>query len=271
MAGAAAGSEAEALAGAVGPFVRTAPLAAAASVVVAAADAAMARDPLGPARRVAALLATGNRTLRVVAPSRFFGGRIPGRGDDHRWQTISLPQGTGRLDQVHVPAALTGADALIVVNRLPGPSDCGSPVIGVWSRFVGPLLRLGALASGAREGLAAEIALAFRPTLIVLTGEVRGLSIAVATGDQVAGELIARALGALARTDPDPATAIGPWEEALVQRATELNLGVAGPTEIDLRAVWMGADDSLRANFEVAVADVCATLGIPAWGRGGMP
>ncbi|MGH2562127.1 MAG: hypothetical protein ACRDJH_23960 [Thermomicrobiales bacterium] len=168
----------------------------------------------------------------------------------------------GRLDAVPILTTIAEAGELIMINVLPATTDRASPVIGVWSRFVPLQLRLGALASGPREGLAAEIALAFRPALVVLAGEVRGIAVAVATVDQVAAELFGLAFAAVGRDELDPATAIGPWEDPLVQRATELGLGVAMPSEIIVRSSWLGLAGDDRDVFEELLGGVTSALDI---------
>jgi hypothetical protein len=81
-------------------------------------------------------------------------------------------------------------------------------------------------------GLAAEIALALRPRLTVLVGALGPRSLVVATTDVVAAEL---AWLALRDDDGDPGRpAPGPWEDPVVQRATELDLGVRLPAQLDV-------------------------------------
>ncbi|MGH2533532.1 MAG: hypothetical protein ACRDJW_14635 [Thermomicrobiales bacterium] len=162
---------------------------------------------------------------------------------------------------------MVDSNALILVNRLPEAADHASPVLGVWSRFVPLKPRLGALTSGPREGLAAEIALAFRPSLVVLIGEVHSVAVVVVTVDQVAAELFGLAFAAVVRDDPDPETAIGPWEDPLVQRATELGLGVSLPSDMVVRARWSGPPGRSQEVFEDLLSHAITAVGIPdaAW------
>jgi hypothetical protein len=135
-------------------------------------------------------------------------------------------------------------------------------VIAVWSRFTESRLRLGSSLSGHREGLAAEIALAFRPDAIVVTGELHGIPVAVAGNDQIAVELVARALASLISPNLIPDVATGPWEAPLVQRATELGLGVTLPSQITLVPHWAGpASDS--SFIPKLIGQLERALGIP--------
>jgi hypothetical protein len=108
-------------------------------------------------------------------------------------------------------------------------------VIGLWKHLVAPGHRLGAAITPIREGLTAELALAVEPSMILVVDQVPWLNawVAIMTTDQIAAELTGLASWQLRRTSADELPA--PWEDPLVQRATELDLGVRLPSELALR------------------------------------
>jgi hypothetical protein len=99
--------------------------------------------------------------------------------------------------------------------------------------FAHPRQRLATFLDSSRSGVGAEIALALRPHFVLLSGEFEGRLFAIATNDIVAAELLWLALA------PSPAlghdAAVGPWEDPVVQRATELDLGARLPDQLAIR------------------------------------
>jgi hypothetical protein len=108
----------------------------------------------------------------------------------------------------------------------------------MWARFAHPRQALGARLSSPRDGLTAEIALAVRPALVILSGTWSGCPLLIVSDDQVAAELAGIAYRQLATSDPEP---IGPWEHPLVQHATDLDLGIAMPSQIAPNIDWICA------------------------------
>jgi hypothetical protein len=245
---------------AVRPFLADPSLAGARSVTIAAASGSLARDGNGPVHRLVTLLLAPDRAVHVIAP-RSFAASLVHRRASHS-VSVPLPAATSRLEEIAVPASLLASDALILVNRLHTESSRGSPVLGAWPRFLAPLPRLASRASNPRDGLAAEIALAFHPALILVTARHAGMALAAATSDQVAAELVALALRALDQSVPDPETSIGPWENPLVQRATELGLGASLPSDIALEQIWTGPTDQL-SGFAAVAARIRLALALP--------
>lgn len=77
--------------------------------------------------------------------------------------------------------------------------------------------------------------------MLVLVGELLGYVVTVATPDLIAAELVGLALR-YPTAEPEPRPR--PWEDPVVQRATELDLGVRLPSQIELSFVTVGAATS---------------------------
>jgi hypothetical protein len=151
------------------------------------------------------------------------------------WTAVDIDAGAQRLRTVRMPADLVGTQRLLAVNDLRGLSDPRPPIaIGLWALFAHPVVRMGARFAGARDGLTAEVALAVHPDRYVLIDSSRpaGLTVVVATPDPIAADLVLLALRQLRIKHRGP----GPWEDPLVQVATELDLGVRSAEAIDIDA-----------------------------------
>jgi hypothetical protein len=152
------------------------------------------------------------------------------------WTEVDIDARAQRLRTVRLPADLAGAQRLLAVNDLRGNVD-RRPVIaiGLWALFAHPVVRLGARLGGTTDGLTAEIALAAHPDRFVLieSDPRNGFTFVLAAQDIVAAELIALAM----RQNRARFRGAGPWEDPLVQAATDLNLGVRNAEEIDIDAL----------------------------------
>jgi hypothetical protein len=187
-----------------------------------------------------------------LSGSRDMAGAIAGL---HR-QTVDIDAVAPRLRTVRLPAALASAGAVVsAVDARPLPGSRPPIVIGMWARFAGPMQRLGARFTPHREGILAEIDLAVRPSLlIVLDQYLDDTLVAIAGSDPIAVELVTLALRRIqcdSRLDQP-----GPWEDPLVQRATELGLGIDQPSRlmVELRATGAIVPDPMA--FERALAGI---------------
>ena len=123
-------------------------------------------------------------------------------------------------------------------------------------RYVHPRLAAMVRLSRPELGAAADVALAFDVVGVLLVATVHGRRIIAGTPDLVAGQLLALAFRVL--MGPADEERLGPWENATVQRATELGLGVIHPGQFDL------ACESGRSNPLVGLGhDLRLLLGIP--------
>ncbi|MCC6944821.1 MAG: hypothetical protein IT335_09620 [Thermomicrobiales bacterium] len=147
-----------------------------------------------------------------------------------------------RLRQIDLPAAVV--EATRVVAAIDARSDAAPRpdlVLGLWAKLVPSRHRLAARLTGFRDGLTAEFLLARPPGRILILDRVerRGPLVATSGSDPIAVEVIALALRDVRRSTPSAAP--GPWEDPLVQRATELGLGRPGPTFISIAGHIDGA------------------------------
>jgi hypothetical protein len=155
------------------------------------------------------------------------------------WAAVDIDDRSERLRVAWLRREIVEATSLIAINDVP-PDDMSEPlVLGLWAKFAHPRQRLGALAGDDRTGLRAELAMAVKPDLTVLVGESRERPLVIATRDQLAAELTGRALQSLNQPDPF-GELVGPWELPLIQRATELRIGVKVPAQLAIHAVWAG-------------------------------
>jgi hypothetical protein len=168
----------------------------------------------------------------------------------------------GQLESVRIAKAVATARSLIAVNDLRGESNSRPTIaIGVWGRFTDVRDRLGLGLSAGDKGAAAEIALAVRPDLIVLVDRWQGYLVAMATTDQIAAELAGLALRQIIKGDAEEP--IGPWEDPLVQRSTELRLGVLLPDQIAIRGlVGSEADAPSRESVALLADEIALKLGV---------
>jgi hypothetical protein len=194
-------------------------------------DSGLARDV------AAALRAKRHRVEALAAPDTTTGSWA--RTLRTNWAAIDVGQRAGRLERVHLPSKLAHAASIIALNSLQTEEGGRPPLaLGMWADFAHPRQRTGARWSDLRDGLTAEIALAVRPQLVLLFHPWRDLNLVVATSDQIAAELAALSILQLVRSPDDEP--VGPWEHPLVQRATELELGVTSPGAIAGRSRWVG-------------------------------
>ena len=223
--------------------------------MVVVGDRRGGRDRPDTADVVAAVLRSAGRAVRTVRPLSPVGrarSLVPGAGTES-WISVSISGRGARLDLVRVPRGLVDSVLAVAVD-LRGER---SP-IGTLARHVHPLESLAAGGTGSRSSLPADLSLAFSPRLVVVAGRVGSLEIAAATTDLIAGELVTRAL-------QDDGDERGPWEDSLVQRATELQIGVTRPDEIRLLHRWAGPPGSPQGAALVALVDhLGLSLGLPS-------
>jgi hypothetical protein len=189
------------------------------------------------ARDMAAMFRDAGRTVELIAPTSLHPVRALWRGGDRReWETVQVDALGGNIGSVRLPRVLTRADSLHFVAAVGDVNTRGPLALGVAARFAHPKWAVLARIAGDRSPRLADVALALRPGWIVLTGGVPPLAIAAVTTDLIAAELVGLALRReMTVTDTDMP---GVWEDPLVQRATELRLGVALPTLLTLKTSW---------------------------------
>jgi hypothetical protein len=151
--------------------------------------------------------------------------------------TVDLRGRGARFESVTLPRAVATADERWLVVAAPGPGvGAESRPIAAIAAYAGRRQRIVARLArgGAEPGILADLAAAAMPAVVVVVGMVPGWAgaLAVATPDLIAAELVWLVLAEGIDQEDEP---VGPWEDATVQRATELELGVRLPGQIDLR------------------------------------
>jgi len=182
------------------------------------------------ARALLALAAASPVPPRMLPPPGRAGFRRGGEG----WRSIAVGEHGGRFRRVAVPRAVAEAGSRWLATTLPGAGGgAGSRPIWAAAGYVGRrdwfLARLAR--AGSEPGVMADLAAAVSPALVVLSGTLGDRPLAVATIDLIAAELVWLTL---APGDPAEEEGAGPWEDATVQRATELELGIRLPRQLRL-------------------------------------
>ncbi|MGC4107465.1 MAG: hypothetical protein QM753_14175 [Thermomicrobiales bacterium] len=175
----------------------------------------------------------------VMAPPAL-GGRVRslvGRMEASGWRSVDVRaiEPSCELGHVAVPERLVDAQAVLVACDLDWVAERGPYVLDVVASYASTSTRLRLHTSRGRIAATAEIDLAVRMRGAILALTVDGERWFVATPDPIAGELVALALTERARGVDR--SFIGPWEDPVVQRATELQLGARLPAELDLDVV----------------------------------
>lgn len=175
------------------------------------------------------------------------------------WTDVDIDARAQRLRSVRMPTALVGAQRLLAVNDLRGTIG-RRPVIavGLWALFAHPVVRTAARLGDTRDGLTAEIALSVHPDRYVLIDVERkqNLTIVLSTPDIIAAELIVLAF----RASSARFRGVGPWEDPLVQAATDLALGARNTERIDIDALISPTLSSEQREEAIATLVTAAEL-----------
>jgi hypothetical protein len=232
-------------------------------IAVVAANERTASD--GGLAQIVRASAAPDRAVWIAIPERLSRAiwRLVDRSAD---RGISVDAGLSgeRASSIKLPATIAGAATVVAVNDLRGET-AERPVIalGIWPRFAGLRARIGVRMAKPEDGLAAEVAVAVRPALVVLAASWRERSLVVATTDQVAAELVGLAIRQSTRDGDEEE--VGPWQDPLVQRATDLDLGVRIPDQIAIRAILIESDcRGSGDDFREFVTAFSARLGVRA-------
>lgn len=142
------------------------------------------------------------------------------------------------FNSVTWPQNLAQANHRMVVTDVVEIARKGPFVLDLAARYIHPRQRMRLLSSGQREAQAAEVASALSIELFAIyLAQREGVMLAVTT-DIIAAELIAIAMSELCVGSPRSFS--GPWEDPVVQRATELEMGVLLPDR--MRIILNGPD-----------------------------
>ncbi len=163
-------------------------------------------------------------------------------GSDSTWTDLATPEASERFATVSIPTDIAGPAALCLAVDASDPSS----VLETLAAFTRPRQALAARLDRRRLGLAAELAAPLHPRLILVHSMLGSRHLIAATADRIAAELVVLAWRHdAADEERDP---VGPWEDRLVQRATELDLGVHLPAHI--RVVLAPVEDCADPDVE---------------------
>jgi len=163
------------------------------------------------------------------------------------WTTVAINPPDGAQRSIRLPDRLFGGGPLWTVTDVDAVSGSGPFVLDLLAMYLHPLSRLRNLATRARADAAVDANMAVSISLSVIGKDSGGVAIAAVTRDPVAAELFALALAD--ENLPADRTVTGPWEDRVIQRATELELGARIPRDLSL--VFLGTpNQSIRETIE---------------------
>lgn len=217
-----------------------------------------------PAQVIAAIRTRLPGVDGLAAPPSLAGYALALTRSTDYWRTIPLTQPGAVLSSVALPASLMEAGSFVYVVRSRRGRRDDPLALDLLARFVHPRLAMLLRGDADRAGLTAEINLAARPRLILVRASLPPWSLVMATTDLIGAELFGLGFREMFLTSGTEIT--GPWEDRLVQRATELELGVSVPDELELRVVPASPRfDPAQPPAEVmhVLTGILARLGIP--------
>jgi hypothetical protein len=148
------------------------------------------------------------------------------------WCTVNITLPDKPPGTVCLPAQMIGENPVWTVTDVDAVSGRGPFVLDLIARYVHPILRVQLLASSSRADDAVDVNLVVRISVSVIGKMVGSFAMVGVTSDPIAAELFAMALA-----DEDLAVnraVVGPWEDRVIQRATELELGVRIPQDLSI-------------------------------------
>lgn len=175
-----------------------------------------------------------------------------------RWIDRPVRSAGSALTTITWPQDMAQANHRIVVTDVVEVARKGPFILDLPARYIHPRQRMRLLSSSQREAEAAEVASALPLDLFAIyLAQREGVMLAVTT-DIIAAELVALAMSELCVGSPRSFT--GPWEDPVVQRATELEMGVLLPSR--MRIVPDGPDRQAHWSQRI-INHIHMRLGVP--------
>lgn len=191
----------------------------------------------------------------------FTPGLITGGLRRSKWKDVDVDARAPRLRTVRLPRLLVDSHAIIGASDLRRMGTARPLVaLGLWAPLAAPIQRLGSLITGQREGLTAEIGLAIVPVALVSLANLTasGPLIGIVSADPIATELMALAIWQTRL--PSRFDLAGPWEDHLVQRATELGLGATQPSQLIVETTF--CDGLIGDELETSCKQLAGALSL---------
>jgi len=151
-------------------------------------------------------------------------------GTTTTWLDVANVEGAERFPIVRLPRLLMSDTPPVVIVPINSHTDQIGPIEAL-AALSHPRQAIAARLDRRRQGIAAELAAPIVPGLIVLIVEHASHRFVATTNDRIAAELLTTALRQDTVGDNEQ---IGPWEDSIVQRATQLDLGVRLPSDVVL-------------------------------------
>lgn len=162
---------------------------------------------------------------RWIVPVAGVRSLVSGAWKEVRLQLPDLPN-----RRVRIANELIDAEPWVVCD-VDAVARTGPFVLDVFSGYLHPWDRLSQFAHRDRARRSAEVNLTVRPKWCLIGGHAESGYLIATAQDVIAAELFALSLSEYAL---GPHVAVtGPWEDPVVQRATELQLGVVVPEQIE--------------------------------------
>lgn len=148
------------------------------------------------------------------------------------WLDMPIQLRDSAITTIAWPNDLAQANHRIAVTDVVEIARKGPFLLDLAARYMHPRQRMRLLSSGDRESQAAEVASGLPIDLFVIyLAQREGMVMAITT-DIIAAELTAIAMSELCVGAPR--SFAGPWEDPVVQRATELQMGVLLPDHLKI-------------------------------------
>lgn len=175
-----------------------------------------------------------------------------------QWRDTEVNIPGTRIGSVQLPGKVVDASSRIITTDVVEVARHGPFVLDLPARYVHPRQRLRLVTDRERSNLMAEVAAALPINLAVICLMLPEGAFLAATTDRIAAELVALALSE--RCLGTVREFSGPWEDTVVQRATELDLGVLVPSRIRMR---VGGESAREAWADALQEYIRRRLGIP--------
>lgn len=175
-----------------------------------------------------------------------------------RWTEVPVTEPGARLASAQLPKSIMSASHRIIATDVVEVARHGPFVLDVPARYVHPRQRVRLVSDRERSELLAEVASVVPISMAVVSLVLPEGAFVAVTADPIAAELVALALSE--RCLGSVRSFSGPWEDPVVQRATELRIGVLVPALIRL------IPDGTRARepwADALVEHVRRRIGIP--------
>lgn len=209
-----------------------------------------------------AFQSSGRRVSVLTPPSLLRLGWRPSDKELGAWTAVPLSPLSEAMSCAILPSHLLATDSLVLINDVRHSDKLRPPLaLGIWRQFLHPKQRLLVNLAARRLSIDAEIGALIRPRAIILLPYWSQGALAVVSSDRIAAELVGLAIHQATR---HPAVAsVGPWEDSIVQHATELDLGIRLPADLIIEWRWLGASDSEQEAELARLTDtVSSRLGI---------